>query len=65
MKDNSLKWDDSKDYQSFPHLIAKIETISYNSSIEYCEWQMVENKEKKVGQKNKSEKCDEETLPKV
>ena len=51
MKDNSLKWDDSKDYQSLPDLIAKIETITYNSSIEYCEWQMVKNNEKKGEQK--------------
>ena len=43
----SFKWDDTKDYNDIKDMIKRIEHLTFNKTITFSEWQMVEQNDKK------------------
>ena len=46
-----LKWNDTHSYTTIDELIEKINMIRYDKTIDFNEWQMVENEKSKKGHK--------------
>jgi len=47
LNDKSFKWDDTKDYNDIKDMIKRIEHLTFNKTITFSEWQMVEQNDKK------------------
>ena len=51
IQDNYLKGNDTQSYTTIDELIKKIDMITYDKTIHFNEWKMVENEKSKKGNK--------------